>query len=518
MNKDVSKDIAPSAQARWAPALGSLFVSLLVAGVYYSVLLGALVDWWWTTSKYAHSLIIFPAIIYLIFVDREEIFQLSPTPSYFALLLVIPLNLSIPLFQYIDVQILAETALVLLLPTIVWLVLGSQVIRVIAIPLILVVTVAPIWELFSPFLTQVTASVAHASLNILGVPVFRDEMYLRIPEGVFEIAEGCGGFRYFISGLSLGLIFAQLNFRRISSQIFIVVAAVLLSILINWIRVMIVIWAGHITDMQHHYVHEHVTLGWYVFAVAFFLFFFLCNRFIEAPSAISSQNSIADGVHAGMGKLDSGKTNSKASFHLAIFAVGVCVLVPPLIVERLSVERQQEGRVVEFSEISGWAGPYAGQSHWKPKFVGATQEQLVTYRDGDTLIDVYFAYYRDQSQGKELVNFNNRISNKGWMTFHPKPRTLALETGPLNVERIRVESGIGDALIWRWYVVAGIETTNRKVAKILELKNLVSDQSNSLVIAVSARGYKGAESKLVSKIEDLLSKLYIPVFGFAVDQ
>lgn len=510
MNKDISGIEARG--FRWRQALFALAAMLVLFGAFYYEILSALVDWWWTTSKYAHSLIIFPAIVYLLYIDRSRFSRLWPVPSYLALLLVVPLGIAVPLFQFIDVQILAETALVLLLPAIIWTTLGSQIIRVMVIPLALIITVAPIWELFSPFLTQVTASVAHASLNLLGIPVFRDEMYLRIPEGVFEIAEGCGGFRYFISGLSLGLIFAQLNFRSLRNQVFIVVAAVLLSILTNWIRVMIVIWAGHVTDMQHPYVHEHVTLGWYVFAAAFFLYFFLCNRFIEVSSP--------EGHTRAASERDS--NNSERNYLVqacpVILIVAACVILPPFLLGQQFNDREETELPIEFTEVSGWSGPYVHKNDWKPEFNGATQEQLVSYGNGKTVFDVYFASYSEQAQGKELINVNNSVTNKDAMAFQPKRRTLSFQGGELEVESIRVESLRGESFVWRWYIVAGVETTDRKLAKMLELKNLFTEKPVSMVVAVSAQGAEYKERDLIEKLEDLLGKLYIPVFGFVVDQ
>jgi len=263
----------------WKTAITLSALTLIPFLYLHSDILLSLVNWWWTTSKYGHSLIIFPAIAYLIFDQRKILATSIIRPDFIALVPLSAATFLISLFNYIDVQILTETLFVLVIPLVLWAIMGRTVLSVIAMPLILLITVTPIWELVAPLLTNITADVAHISLNVLGVPVFKDEMYLTIPEGVFLIAEGCGGFRYFISGLSLGLIFAHLNYNSLSQRTVIVLMAVILSIVSNWIRVMIVIWAGHITDMQHPYVKAHVNLGWYVFAAAFFLYFFICNRF-----------------------------------------------------------------------------------------------------------------------------------------------------------------------------------------------------------------------------------------------
>lgn len=474
--------------------VASVVVVVSFIGAYWETFL-ALTNWWRTTSKYAHSFIIFPAIAYLIYEQRHQLKQLSPKLTPIMLTVLLPASLLLPVFIYIDVQILSETLLVLVIPLIFWVMVGHRVMKVVAIPMLLLITVAPIWELFAPILTQVTADVAQKSLNLLGVPVFRDEMYLTIPEGVFEIAEGCGGFRYFIAGLSLGLIFAYLNFDTFKKQLFVVIFAVFLSVVTNWIRVMIVIWAGHVTDMQHPYVQEHVNLGWYVFSAAFFLFFFLFGKYFSSKSRVKIQ-------------VEQASSNMNPGL-LSFVSIGlVVVLIAPSYVFSRSQGNEAVPQTLQgFSEVSGWDGPLSNASKWNPNFQGATHNNRVTFSRRGLEIDFYYALYRSQEQGKELVNVTNKIGNEDWQVFTPKLVDFEVANGhQYEVTSIRVDAEGETKTIWLWYRVAGIETRDRRLAKLLELMQVFSDKKESLVFAVLM---KGDSSELgQTEIKELIDVVY----------
>ena len=459
----------------------SLLISTLVISsllIFYGDIFSSLINWWWTTSKYAHSLIIFPAIIYLCYDLRHELKRHTPQTNPLAFIAIIPITILIPLFNYIDVQIIAETLLVILVPMVIWAMMGNAVLLIILTPLSLLITVAPIWEMFASFLTGITADVAHISLNFLGVPVFRDEMYLTIPEGVFEIAEGCGGFRYFISGLSLGLIFAHLNFNSLKRQIIIVLFAVLLSIVTNWIRVMIVIWAGHVTDMQHPYVNEHVNLGWYVFGVAFFLYFFLCVRFIPSgrkergeSDTQASQNSeykLANYIRFGM---------------LSVFLI----VLPQLAITYVPAKHPEDLSAYTFPVLPEWKGPIIGLSNWEPLFPGATHSQVVNYSKEGVDVELFYALYQKQTQGEELINYTNSITNKSWKNYKPKTVIFKGLGQEMLVNRVKVNTTAGERNIWMWYRVAGVDTPERNLAKLLELKQVFNDNKTSMVFAVLSK-------------------------------
>lgn len=466
-----------------------------------------LVAWWGTTSKYGHTLLIFPIIAYLIFEKRTELLAVTPSAEPILLPLLILQATALSAFQIIDIRMLSETILVSMYPVIIWLVLGRSSIKILLMPLLLLMTVVPVWELFSPLLTEVTADVAQFSLNALNVPVFRDDNYLTIPEGIFEIADGCGGFRYFIVGLSLGLIHSYLNFHGFKQRAVVIAIAIALAVIANWLRVMIVIWIGHKTNMEHYFVHAHVKLGWYVFGVAFLAYFYLTSRY-----ALTSKSKANERIS----RPKQCKSTHTSYAVVSAAALATICLVPYLMSPaNLSVD-SSNARIEDrwkSTKIDGWSEPKLYTGDWSPIFSGAKEESILTYRKGTFEVNVYVAYYLEQEHGMELINFDNSIVNLSWRSHDEPPMSFTLtQDRELTVREIRAESPMGERTIWTWYYISGTETTNRNIAKLLELKKIPGGSPVSAVIGILPEPNSNREESMLLT-QDLLSSLYPQIIG-----
>ena len=464
----------------WSLHLLAIFIVLLVLLLTHYDNFISLFSWWGVTSKYGHSMVVFPLIAYLVYESRFELRDFVPQPQAIMGLLLALLSIALVAFNFIHVEILSESLLVLMVPVIVWSIIGFKLGLKLFIPTLLILTTAPIWELFSPLLTDITTEVSYQVLKILGVPVFREGAFLNIPEGTFEVADGCGGFRYFIVGLTLGLSSAYLNFRTVRARVLVVGVAILLSMVGNWIRVMVVIWAGHVTDMQHSFVHEHVNLGWWIFASIFFPFFIIVNKIaiaaqIDQPEAHESTVAYAE-------------QNGTRKLVASVILLSSIIVIVPLLLTSIQSDQSSTTAILSSKKpgaIKGWEGPYTYTGNWTPNYEGAAGEGTYTYVKGDRVLYVYIAYYLIQDQGKELVNFNNTLVNKNWKSYDNKILSLGLNSGEsMGVECRRLSTMLGSRLMWSWYYVAGSVTPDRRIAKMLELKKLVGSSNVSAVVAV----------------------------------
>jgi EpsI family protein len=265
---------------------------------------------------------------------------------------------------------------------------------------------------------------------------------------------------------------------------------------------MIVIWAGHVTNMQHPYVQAHVNLGWYVFGAAFFLYFIILNRFAakpvkDLPAKTESTISTAATI------------KPKKLISTGIAALSVIVLTPAIInPAALQGDTSNHPNIAQLDEIEGWSGPYPYSGQWAPAFNGAHGEKQVTFIKDGQAINVYIAYYLKQDQEQELINYDNKVINNNWMPY--KYNSLKIDTtrnNTLRVQEIKSRSPQGSQVVWSWYYIAGSETADRRLAKFLELKKLVNNNKLSAIIAVSpdsGSDYPTARNAA----EELLSSLH----------
>jgi EpsI family protein len=92
--------------------------------------------------------------------------------------------------------------------------------------------------------------------------------------------------------------------------------------------------------------------------------------------------------------------------------------------------------------------------------------------------------YRSQEQGAELIGYGSRIATDSALVVE---RTV----GPVGARRRLVNEAIvrdgeGHRLVWYWYRVGGVETSQPFRAKLLEVWAFFSRATQSELIAFSA--------------------------------
>lgn len=109
---------------------------------------------------------------------------------------------------------------------------------------------------------------------------------MSIRGGTFHIAEGCSGKRYFIVTLAVAVLGAAIYRMRGVRALAYVLACGVLALVANWIRIIIVIYAGHIAGMQAYLVAvEHLTLGNVIFVCLLVLVLLLARAVAPASTA-----------------------------------------------------------------------------------------------------------------------------------------------------------------------------------------------------------------------------------------
>src|SRR5688572_4786695 len=95
----------------------------------------------------------------------------------------------------------------MLLPVAIWSAVfaatGWDIARKTLAPVAFLYFAVPIWESTLPVLQLFSVVATENLLSLLGVPAKVSEYTVRIPEGTFQIIEGCSGKRYFMVTLAL---------------------------------------------------------------------------------------------------------------------------------------------------------------------------------------------------------------------------------------------------------------------------------------------------------------------------
>ena len=294
----------------------------------------------------------------------------------------------------------------ILIPLILWLAIvagaGFAAGRVCAQPIACLYLVLPLWEYLVPLLQRLTVAVTESSLSVIGIPTHVYANLVRIPEGTFEIAEGCAGKKYFIVAVTLGVLagaYAGLSMKR---RLVFVAAAAMLALLANWLRVLIVVVAGHATNMRHYLVaKEHLTFGTLVFVV-------LLVALLALLKVLSN--------HEPPGALQAIPASSAAFAARVESRYALLVLLPlamPVILE-FKAAGSATARLASLPFLEGdWQGPLPPDGQWTPTFAGRADEVRASYRSAAGVIEIYINVFAQQSDGRELVNFANTLFAPG---------------------------------------------------------------------------------------------------------
>jgi EpsI family protein len=246
------------------------------------------------------------------------------------------------------------------------------------------------------------------------------------------------------------------------------------------LRVFIVVYLGYATDMQHPLVHDHLSLGWYLFGGLIATLLFLDarlhrHRTLAHPDDALQHNEVRP-VACGKGPLQ----------YLAVVVAGTVLLsAGPAVVYR--VQHQSHNGHIELALPSGagaWTGPVTSDDDWMPEYHGAiTRKQA--YQKGSERVTLYIGYYLVQKQGEELINDLNRISNTDvWRTRYPRGRLQQAGDQPV-LEQLLEKGDGAKRLVWYWYRVAGRHTTNKYEAKALQVLGLITGKPQAFVVAVA---------------------------------
>ncbi len=383
--------------------------------IYGVLVLGGLATWpslqslaryWYDIPDYSHGLLLAPIIALWPFLIRRELAGYTPTPQPWAL----PL-LAVALLAWV-VGFRGNSALghQLLVPPILWLavcvVCGRPLAMRVAAPLASLYFAIPVWEYLVPLLQYMTVGVTHVILRLLDIPAVVDGFHVTLPSGSFQIAEGCSGKRYFVMTLtitSLAGVLARLPWRRF---VVLMVCAVVMALVANWVRVLIVILAGHLTHMRHYWVAvEHISLGWIIFAVLVVAIGLLVRRLTRPAGNVVSASEAAVRTTIPSATSDVGVWKSAAP------AAVILLLLVTLLLRSLDAAPAASPRLGDWPVLaSHWQGPLPAGSAWAPHYVGVSQEARAAYRSGVATVEVYVNLYARQAPGAELVFYQNTVA------------------------------------------------------------------------------------------------------------
>lgn len=487
-------------------ALCSMLVAVLIA---FREPVLTMMHLWRTSDTYAHGALIPFISAYLVYQLRARLDAAGKEIYWPALPLLAFCGAVWAAAALADVAVVQQLAVIAVIQGIILLFMGARWVKTALFPLGFLFLAVPMGNALTPHLVDMTADFVVVALRWSGIPVYREGTFFVIPSGNWSVVSGCSGMRYLIATITVGILFAYLNYRSLWRRVTFVGIAILVAVIGNWLRAYGIVMIAHLSGMKLALGIDHYIYGWVFFGILIFITMTVGMIWSEPPSSIPATALRAN----------SEGTKRSALFGAVAWTM-LCVLVWPLLVYQLSQARPQPTPDISIAAEELGSGCSRSESpapDWIPHYVGGPVQSQASYVCGTQEIGWHTAWYGAQSQGAEVVNAANQLVHEKHDPWRLRASGVFLK-GPdvmpeVNESILKQRNGERELLVWQWYWVGGHATVRSLLAKLYGALSILRGAGNpaasALVYTPIAADEKmsSARARLAKALTPLAPKL-----------
>jgi exosortase A len=421
-----------------------------------------MVSIWSRSDTFAHGFLILPISLWLIWTRRDLLVRLRPEPAVRVALLVIPLGVVWLFAWLVDVAVIQQLALVAMTVTGAWAIMGHQLGRVLAFPLLFLFFAVPVGEGLIPPMQQFTARSAVWMIEMTGIPVYREGLVFSLPSGSWEVVQACSGVRYIIASVTIGTLYAYLTYRSWTRRVLFVMVSAIVPVFANSVRAYGIVMLGHMSGMTVAVGADHLVYGWFFFGLVIFVLFWLGAFFREDHP-----------VHAAIQPGTAAQKNNPGASNLmllvTLFTTLLMVSLAPLLAHTALDSAGYETReAITFPPTNGdWQTSALTSWRWDPPSRVAGQQSADYEHDGETL-RLYLQYPDRSVDGTDVIGSSARFDrwHSGWNVAMQDKVKVQGPGGELTVDEAQMRGSNVELLVWSWYLVGDFSTSNDYRAKV----------------------------------------------------
>lgn len=476
--------------SRWYP-FGLLLATIVWAVSWHGDAVSRMAQLWWRSETFAHGLVIYPISLWLIYRARDQLASVPIRPCPWALIPIGLASFFALLGDLSDVNAVREFGIVVMIPLIVWCVLGTALVRAILFPLAFTLLAVPVGEFMLPVLMEHTADFTVAALRLTGVPVYREGLFFTVPSGSWSVVEACSGLRYLIASVTLGCLFAYLSYRTWWRRVLFVLASVLVPIVANWFRAYMIVMIGHLSGMRLAVGVDHLLYGWIFFGIVMLLLFWVGSFWREDHLPVEAPKD-SDGTVQCL------EQNRAFAYVVAAVTAAVVAAASPVYAGYIAARNAFEAKgTLSVSPTAPWIEVAEDAlPNFVPNFISARLTVRRTF-SSEVPVGFFLGYYADQGEGRELISHGNEITgiaNKPWQRISEARR--ASLGGRYHLTETVVRSSQGELLVWHLYWIGGHWTVRKEEVKIRQaFEKLMGRGDASAVLVVYTRFSSAEENR-----------------------
>ncbi|MGA3017869.1 MAG: exosortase [Bryobacteraceae bacterium] len=287
--------MAPASPKPQIPWIALSWFGLLIAACTAPAL-HSLVTIWANDGDMGHGFFVPLIAAFIIWQKRQELLAIEPKPNLWGLMVVIlggaqlvAATLGVELF-------LTHTAVIVTLIGVIWLLRGTETLKMLAFPLFLLFFMVPIplivYNKITFPLQLIASRLASGALDLLGIPVLRDGNILELPHQTLSVVEACSGIRSLLSLTFLSLVYGYFFEKRIWLRVVLFVATVPIAIIANGSRIT---FTGIMTQIKPELAEGffHESTGWVIFIVALIILVLFHQLMVRTLNFVAAKRAHA---------------------------------------------------------------------------------------------------------------------------------------------------------------------------------------------------------------------------------
>ena len=485
---------------------GWSFIAVLVSSAifwmlaWYGETVQSMVATWLHSETFAHGLLIVPISAWLVWRRRYAIRALNPRPNFWMLLPLVLVGFAGLLGHLASVMVVQQYCLVLMILLLAATILGNQVVRELAFPLLFLLLAVPFGEVLLPVLMEHTADFVVFSLRLTGIPVHREGLYFTVPSGNWSVVEACSGLRYLIASLTLGFLYAYLTYRSLARRVVFVMLSVVVPIVANWLRAYIIVMIGHLSSMKHAVGVDHLIYGWLFFGVVMLILFWLGSFWREDHVSLEAMPDSVLSVPISQSAL-------MAIVAATIASAGAVSVWPALALHLHESRARTQPALQAPSPAGGWQPAPGHLTDWTPRFLNPSARISQVYIQGERRVELYMGYYHNQRQGREMISSLNtlvRSNDKVWGSLGESHRVLMFNDNEVSAIETKLKRQSTHLLVWHWYWIDGQYTSNPYWAKLLQAKSQLLGRGDDGAVIIVSTEFDLNTGEAVDRLQDFV--------------
>jgi exosortase len=253
-------------------------IALLLLLVYIPTFIWMWDRWFSADSYYSHGILIPFVTAYLIWNQREELREFTPSSSPWGVKLFL-LGVALHLFSAVfRIYFTSGFSLIVMLIGLILHFYGKEITRRILFPILFLVFMIPLPMVLVAnisFKLKIFAAqlAAHILNNHLRIPCLQDGSTIRMQHTQVIVDDVCSGLRSLISLTALGAIFAYWLRGKLWKKAIVFISTVPIAVITNAMRIVLLSSVSEIWGAQYATGVFHDLSGLVVFALAFVLLF-----------------------------------------------------------------------------------------------------------------------------------------------------------------------------------------------------------------------------------------------------